>query len=73
MTGAPENQVWYAGIWVPCNQCDHSRCPADRYSASSPKAVRVRTRAADSAAWTASTASSGHGNRTFRVMRTPGA
>ena len=72
MTGEPENQVGYAGIWVPCNQCDHSRCPADRYSASSPNAVLARTRLAESAAWTASTASSGHGIRSFRVIRTHG-
>ena len=33
----------------------------------------LRTRLAESAVWTASTASSGHGIRTSRVIRTPGA
>ena len=44
--------------------------PADRYSASSPNAVQARTMLTESAAWTASTASSGHGTRTARVIRT---
>src|SRR5580692_1073574 len=70
MTGAPENQAWYGGIWVPCSQCDHSRSPAFRYNASSPNAVLARTMLTESAVWTASTASSGHGIRS-RVIRTP--
>src|ERR1022692_3404815 len=59
-TRAPEKYAGNAGIAAPCSQCAISRWPADRYRASSWKAVLLHTSRIDKAACSETTGTSSH-------------